>query len=209
MAPTACKRMVSGSISLSCSEYFSPFPHGTCSLSVSHQYLALPDGPGRFRQDFTCPALLRILLVNKSISNTGLSPFIVVLSKTFFYKFIIHIVVLQPQSCLNKIGLGCSHFAHRYSGNRCCFLFLRVIRCFSSPGYRPKPMCSVGGVPVSPGPVPRFGNPRLSLLNDQPRLFAVQPRPSSALNAKASTASPQQLDLTWTRSHINSIIISQ
>ena len=62
MAPTACKRMVSGSISLSYSEYFSPFPHGTCSLSVSQEYLALPDGAGRFRQDFTGPALLRIPL---------------------------------------------------------------------------------------------------------------------------------------------------
>jgi hypothetical protein len=27
-------------------EYFSPFPHGTCSLSVSREYLALPDGAG-------------------------------------------------------------------------------------------------------------------------------------------------------------------
>ena len=32
------------------------------------------------------------------------------------------------------IGLGCSHFARRYSGNRFCFLFLRLLRCFSSPG---------------------------------------------------------------------------
>jgi hypothetical protein len=61
-APTACKRMVSGTISLPCSGYFSPFPHGTSSLSVSQEYLALPDGPGRFIQGFTCPALLRILL---------------------------------------------------------------------------------------------------------------------------------------------------
>ena len=61
-APTACKRTVSGTISLPCSGYFSPFPHGTCSLSVSQEYLALPDGSGRFRQDYTCPALLRILL---------------------------------------------------------------------------------------------------------------------------------------------------
>ena len=59
-APTACKRMVSGSISPSCSEYFSPFPHGTCSLSVSQEYLALPDGAGRFNRDFSCPGLLRI-----------------------------------------------------------------------------------------------------------------------------------------------------
>ena len=58
--PTACKRTVSGTISPSCSEYFSPFPHGTGPLSVSQEYLALPDGAGSFRQDFTGPALLRI-----------------------------------------------------------------------------------------------------------------------------------------------------
>ena len=52
--------MVSGTISLSSSECFSPFPHGTRSLSVSREYLALPDGPGGFAQDSSCPALLRI-----------------------------------------------------------------------------------------------------------------------------------------------------
>ena len=54
--------MVSGTISLPCLGFFSPFPHGTSSLSVSQEYLALRDGPRRFKQDFTCPALLRILL---------------------------------------------------------------------------------------------------------------------------------------------------
>ena len=38
--------------------FFSPFPHGTVSLSVDYEYLALEDGPPIFRQDFTCPALL-------------------------------------------------------------------------------------------------------------------------------------------------------
>ena len=61
-APTACKRMVSGSVSLPYSGFFSPFPHGTGSLSVSQEYLALADGPARFIQGYTCPALLRILL---------------------------------------------------------------------------------------------------------------------------------------------------
>ena len=60
-APTACKRMVSGSFSLPYSGFFSPFPHGTGSLSVSQEYLALADGAARFRQDFSGPALLRIL----------------------------------------------------------------------------------------------------------------------------------------------------
>ena len=35
-APTACRRMVSGTLSLPYSGCFSPFPHGTGSLSVSH-----------------------------------------------------------------------------------------------------------------------------------------------------------------------------
>ena len=61
--PTVCKHTVSGTISLPCSGCFSPFPHGTSSLSVSQEYLALPDGPGSFRQDSSCPALLRIPLV--------------------------------------------------------------------------------------------------------------------------------------------------
>ena len=43
--------------------FFSPFPHGTCSLSVDYEYLALEDGPPIFRQDFTCPALLVAPLV--------------------------------------------------------------------------------------------------------------------------------------------------
>ena len=38
--------------------FFSPFPHGTSSLSVDYEYLALEDGPPIFRQDYTCPALL-------------------------------------------------------------------------------------------------------------------------------------------------------
>jgi hypothetical protein len=43
--------------------FFSPFPHGTGSLSVDHEYLALEDGPPIFRQDYTCPALLFATLV--------------------------------------------------------------------------------------------------------------------------------------------------
>ncbi len=38
--------------------FFSPFPHGTRSLSVTTEYLALEDGPPSFKQGFSCPALL-------------------------------------------------------------------------------------------------------------------------------------------------------
>ncbi len=105
-APTACKRTVSGSIALRCSRFFSPFPHGTGSLSVSREYLALPDGPGKFTQDFSCPALLRILLSINQMSCTGLSPSMIALSRTFHYPIEVYIVVLQPQHCLNNTGLG-------------------------------------------------------------------------------------------------------
>ena len=131
-APTVCKHTVSGSLSLLYSRFFSPFLHSTRSLSVFEEYLALPDGSGKFRQDFTCPALLRILLGKQRISYTGLSPSLAQLSNWFYYTLLVHIVVLQPRFCRNKIGLGQFQFARHYYGNHFCFLFLRLLRCFSS-----------------------------------------------------------------------------
>src|SRR5215469_3803950 len=58
-APTACRHPVSGTVSLPSSGCFSPFPHGTCALSVTEEYLGLEGGPPVFRQDGSCPALLK------------------------------------------------------------------------------------------------------------------------------------------------------
>lgn len=58
-APTACRHSVSGSLSPRSSRCFSPFPHGTRALSVAEEYLGLEGGPPIFRQDFSCPALLK------------------------------------------------------------------------------------------------------------------------------------------------------
>ncbi|CAN0298778.1 unnamed protein product [Ectocarpus sp. 4 AP-2014] len=80
--------MVSGSLSLRYSRFFSPFPHGTGSLSVSQEYLVLADGPAGFIQGFTCPALLRIPLLATRFTCTGLSPSTAPLSKGF--QFIAH-----------------------------------------------------------------------------------------------------------------------
>ncbi len=100
--PTACKRTVSGSLSPSYSECFSPFLHSTGSLSVSGEYLALADGPAKFTQDFSCPALLRILPVNQHFTCTGLSPPSVYLSR---YVPVLCLstmrAVLLPQSCIS------------------------------------------------------------------------------------------------------------
>ena len=46
---------------------------------------------------------------------------------------------LQPRPPRKVTGLGSSPFARRYLGNHYCFLFLRVLRCFSSP--RSPPLC--------------------------------------------------------------------
>ena len=58
-----CKHIVSDSISLPSKGFFSPFPRGTCSLSVTSTYLALDNGLPRFIQDSTCPVLLRKQLI--------------------------------------------------------------------------------------------------------------------------------------------------
>ena len=60
--PTACKHTVSGSISLPSQGFFSPFPHGTGSLSVAREYLAVESGLPSFPRDFSCLVVLRMPL---------------------------------------------------------------------------------------------------------------------------------------------------
>ena len=132
-APTACRRMVSGSISPSCSECFSPFPHGTGTLSVSREYLALPDGPGGFAQDYTCPALLRVPLCPQQLRVRGSHPLWPDFPDRSARYWQCNTAALLPPRGRNRAGLGYSPFARHYWGNHCCFLFLRVLRCFSSP----------------------------------------------------------------------------
>src|SRR6201995_905720 len=47
--------------------YFSPFPHGTCSLSVTREYSGLGGGPPRFTRNFSGS----VLLGNTPKSRTG------------------------------------------------------------------------------------------------------------------------------------------
>src|SRR5437899_11182799 len=81
--PTACRHTVSGTISLPSQGFFSPFPHGTGSLSVARKYLALRDGPRSFSRDFTCPAILRNPSRANRLSSTGLSPSLADRSRSF------------------------------------------------------------------------------------------------------------------------------
>ena len=93
------------------------------------------DGPPGFRRNSSCSAVLRIHSGERKISTTGLLPALADLSRSIRLSS----SLITPRECPttpeSKLsGLGCFRFARRYSGNRDCFLFLRVMRCFSSPG---------------------------------------------------------------------------
>jgi hypothetical protein len=97
--PTACKRTVSGTISLPAQGCFSPFPHGTSSLSVASEYLALGDGPPGFPRDFTCPAVLgNCFQRDRSVSSTGLSPSAVVHSRSLRLHFDLITLRVAPEA---------------------------------------------------------------------------------------------------------------
>ena len=71
-------------------------------------------------------------------------------------------------------GLGSFPFARRYLGNRCFFLFLRVLRCFSSPrcllyAY----VFSIGSLPITVSRFPYSDICGLSDICSLPQLFAA------------------------------------
>ena len=108
-------------------------------------------GLPRFPQNYTCSVVLRILTEVIEISSTGLSPSLASFPKTvpLSQSFVTSRWILTStcksfntpatarQCCNIDRGLGFSAFAHRYSQNQFLSLFLRVIRCFSSPGIAP------------------------------------------------------------------------
>lgn len=71
------------------------------------------------------------------------------------------LLLSRSPSTPDRSGLGSSPFARRYSGNHCCFLLLRVLRCFSSPGASPVPMYSARDGRPPAGRVPPFGYRRV------------------------------------------------
>ena len=89
------------------------------------------------RAGFHVPRVTQDANGPRRASRTGLSPSTVGLSRR---------VPLTPRvpphgpttpgaRKSTRPGLGCSPVARHYWGNHCCFLFLRVLRCFSSPRW--------------------------------------------------------------------------
>ena len=131
-----------------------------------------------------------------ALSPTGLSPSLAGFPKTVP----LALSLSSSQSFTptrSRAGLGSSGFARRYSRNRCFFLFLRLLRCFSSPGSLPHPMDSRAGDRGPPCRVSPFGHPRIDGYLPLPGVFRSLSRPSSALSAKASALRPSSLNLSF------------
>ena len=77
--------------------------------------------------------------------------------------------VLQPRGNRNPLGLGSSPVARHYWGNHVCFLFLRVLRCFSSPGWPP----NSGIAGLQPAGLPHSDIRGSRVACTSPRLFAA------------------------------------
>ena len=188
-APTACGRMVSGSVSTSSAECFSPFPHGTGTLSVSRECLALPDGPGGFRRDYTCPALLRMPRGEGGLRLRGYHPlrrrFPGGLASSLYRR---KRGPTTPGTPEDGPRFGLLPFRSPLLGESLdYFLFLRVLRCFSSPRSPPP---QKGGYRQSRWVVP-FGDPRIKGHLRLPADYRSLSRPSSPPRAKASAMRPR------------------
>ena len=80
-------------------------------------------------------------------------------------------------------GLGCFLFARRYSGNPNWFLFLPLLRCFSSGGSRSSRSGGRSRQEVL------FGDPRIEDCMRLPGAYRSLPRPSSAPKPSHPTGS--------------------
>ena len=141
-------------------------------------------GPPAFPQGFSCLVVLRILPADFKLRVRGFHPLWQAFPKPFHCSLSMHYAVHTPE-CTHS-GLGSFPFARRYSGNRCFFLFLTLLRCFSSGGSLCMTMdssCSDGGLlrRVSP-----FRNPWINGYLLLPMAYRSLSRLSSALSAKAS-----------------------
>ena len=117
------------------------------------------------------------------ISDTRLSRSFAGLPRPFSYQFQINYAVLTPK---NKfLGLGSFPFARRYLGNRCFFLFLLLLRCFSSEGFLHMAMYLPCSDTVLPYRVSPFGYLRVYGYLLLTAAFRSLSRPSSAPDAKS------------------------
>ena len=182
--------MVSGSLSLPAQGCFSPVPHGTRSLSVTRESLALEGGPPSFTPDYSSRALLRnSTTYSSSRLPTGLSPSMAPLSRG-----------LRLASPYASVGPTTPvPQGPRFGLYPVRSPLLRASRLISlSTGYLDvsvPPVSSPCGVTrIPPGRVAPFGHLGISACVPLPRAYRSLPRPSSPSCAQASPTCFHSLD---------------
>ena len=98
-------------------------------------------GPPEFPQGFSCLVVLWILLAVYCFRVRGFHPLWPDFPDRSTNKSTHLLQSVTPER--TRSGLGSFHFARRYFGNRVFFLFLALLRCFSSGGSPHIPMYSV------------------------------------------------------------------
>ena len=94
--------------------------------------------------------------------------------------------------------MASSLFARHYLGNRVFFLFLRVLRCFTSPSaLLHSYLIQTAVTGHYPGRVSPFGYPWVNAYLRLSMAFRSLSRPSSAISALASTLRSSSLDLRF------------
>ena len=183
-------QVVSGSLSLPAQGCFSPVPHGTRSLSVTRESLALEGGPPSFTPDYSSRALLRNSTTLRTLlSPTGLSPSLAPRSKG-----------LQLASRNASVGPT----TPRPQGPRFGLYPVRspllwASRLISlSTGYLdvsvPRVRSPCGVTVITDGRVSPFGHLGINACVPLPQAYRSLPRPSSPSCAQASSTCIRSLD---------------
>ena len=122
--------------------------------------------------------LVNILFAYRTITYYGVS------SHTLLLKILNQLCSPQPQRYC-YLWLASFPFARRYLGNRCFFLFLLLLRCFSSEGFLHMAMYLPCSDTVLPYRVSPFGYLRVYGYLLLTAAFRSLSRPSSAPDAKS------------------------
>ena len=161
------------------------FPSRYCSLSVSREYLALPDGPGKFAPDFSCPELLRIPLGFRLLRLRGSHPLCRILPSASARILLAMSWSYNPRRSVNPLVWAVPRSLATTQGITVCFLFLPLLRCFSS---RRSPRKYGSGSSIHW--VAPFGDSRIKGHLHLPVTYRSLSRPSSPSRAKASACCP-------------------
>src|SRR6476620_7563355 len=172
--------------------YFSPFPHGTRALSVIEEYLGLEGGPPRFAQNSTCSALLGIPLGAVRVQLPGCHRLWRALPGRF-----------TLASCIPRCGPTTprGHAPTVWPLPRSLTATRRISVDFYSSRYGdvsvPRVGFPCGMTDLAMGRVSPFGHPGITAHVQLPQAYRSLSRPSSPLDAKASTVCLIAFDLKF------------